>query len=108
MLARLKAALARWYVTWLARPGGAHDKVARIEPNQKCPACGNRDGNRIQWEPQLEWPAETQRKPGAIVCWCKACQAYWFKPPLVPSELWSVPLPAPPAEVVKEHAEKER
>ena len=87
------ALLARWYV-WQSRPGGRADRLARVDPNAKCPACGERDGE-LHWTAQVEWPDKTK---GALVHRCKLCQAFWFSKPLVPSEKWAVELSEPPKE----------
>ena len=76
-----------------ATKGSREDLQARVTgDNQKCPACGEWD-SEAKWDPGMRWPEETKLKPGALVVRCKKCSAFWFKPPLVPSEKWAVELP---------------
>lgn len=96
MLTRLKAAWLRWYVRHLARPGGQFDREAWADPNEKCPACGHRNGE-MKFSGDVLWQDGEQ---GAIVHRCKDCEAYWFRRPLVNATVWFAQLPTP----VKEEA----
>jgi formate dehydrogenase maturation protein FdhE len=94
VLPRFRNILLAWWYVWQSRPGGRADRLARIDPNEKCPACGWRQG-KIHWTALVEWSDKTK---GAIVHRCEVCAAFWFKKPLVPSEKWVVDLAEPPKE----------
>ena len=52
----------------------------RIRPDQRCPGCGAREGNKIKYDPG------TKR----VLCFCATCTAVWPRMPVVPSHAWDL------------------
>jgi hypothetical protein len=64
---------------WLLRRAVAQTV---INPNEKCPACGNYSG-------EIRWSALHE----AVVHRCRVCGALWAEKPIVKAELWKVEPP---------------
>lgn len=64
---------------WLLRRAVAQ---AAIDPNEKCPACGNRSG-------EIRWSIAHQ----AVLHRCRICGALWAERPIVKAEAWKVEPP---------------
>jgi hypothetical protein len=64
---------------WLLRRAVAQ---AVVNPNEKCPACGNRSG-------EIRWSALHE----AVVHRCRVCGALWAEKPIVKAKAWKVELP---------------
>ena len=73
---------------WLAVPPSPRD-VARIDPNAKCPGCGNESG-AIACIHKSVWRKVDNTKPATeigvevlIKHTCEVCGAQWFENPIV-------------------------
>lgn len=58
-------------------------------PNAKCPACGNKDGE-IRWVPEFTFDSQEQPTTGAVIHRCKICTAMWGEHALVAKKHWHV------------------
>jgi hypothetical protein len=62
----------------------------RIDPNSKCPACGNNKGSLVVNVVNTEKVKEAQL---FVQHTCAICKAFWFEPPVLKAEKWFVPPP---------------
>ena len=62
---------------------------ANRNPNAKCPACGNKEGE-IRWMPDFTFGNETGPATGDVIHRCKICTAMWGDRPLIAKQHWHV------------------
>lgn len=85
LLAMILRGLAYWPVQWLRhliarlRPSW----WARVDVNQKCPACGHRQGKIVCREAELQ-----AGRTALIEHQCQVCGALAYEPTIVKPEQW--------------------
>jgi hypothetical protein len=67
---------------WRARQLRRAIERSRADPNAKCPACGNTDG-------EIRWSDLHQ----CLLHVCRVCHAMWGEKPIVKAEHWRVEMP---------------